>query len=515
MTADLANQPAGDTASPPAADPYRSLEARFRRTLALEEAGGMLQWDMAAMMPSGGAEARMEQLAVLERLGHELVAAPETEALLDAAEAEAGGLDAWQRANLHEMRRDWRHATALDGALVEELSRATQRCELAWRAARPADDYAAVKPLLAELLVLVRRKAEAKAGALGLSPYEALMDEYESGLRVSQLDTLFGDLVDFLPGFLGEVLERQASRPSGELPPGPFPVARQKALAERLMAAVGFDFDHGRLDTSAHPFCGGVPDDVRITTRYDEQDYASAMMGVLHETGHALYERGLPAAWRLQPVGRARGMALHESQSLLIEMQACRSPEFVAFLAPLAREAFGASGPLWEPDNLLRLYHRVEPGFIRVDADEVTYPLHVILRYRLERALVAGELSLDDLPGAWNEGFHRLFGMRPPDDRLGCLQDIHWFAGGFGYFPTYTLGALLAAQFFDAARRARPEIPEAIGRGDFAPLLGWLRQEVHGRASLTDTAGLVERATGRPLDPEVFKAHLKARYLAS
>ncbi|SME94590.1 carboxypeptidase Taq [Tistlia consotensis] len=495
--------------------PYSRLEARFRRRQALDEAAGMLQWDWAAMMPAGGAAARAEQLAVLEVLSHEMLTAPETEELLDASEAEAPALGPWQRANLGEMRREWRHGTALDAGLVEALSRASQRCELAWRQARAESDYAAVKPLLAELLTLVRRKAEAKAAALGLSPYEALVDAYEPGLRVSDIDPLFDDLAGFLPDFLGAVLERQAARPAGELPPGPFPAEHQKRLAERLMAAIGFDFEHGRLDTSAHPFCGGVSEDVRITTRYDEADFASAMMGVLHETGHALYERGLPAAWRLQPVGRARGMAMHESQSLLMEMQACRSPEFVGFLAPLAREAFGGSGPLWEPENLLRLYHRVEPGFIRVEADEVTYPAHIILRYRLERALVADELSLDDLPGAWNEGFHRLLGMTPPDDRLGCLQDIHWYDGAFGYFPTYTLGALIAAQLFDAARRARPEIPQAIGRGDFTPLLGWLREKVHGEASRWSTAELVGRASGKPLDPGVFKAHLKARYLDS
>lgn len=494
---------------------YDRLEARFRRREILAEAGGMLHWDMSAMMPPGGAAARAEQLATLEVLGHELLTDPRTGDLLDRAEADAATLDGWQRANLREMRRDWRHATALESELVEALSRAARRCEMAWRAARPAGDFAAVQPLLAELLGLVRRKAEAKGEALGLSPYEALVDEYEPGLTVAQIDPLFDELSGFLPGFLGEVLERQAARPPGELPPGPFPAERQKRLAERLMAAAGFEFDHGRLDTSAHPFCGGVPEDVRITTRYDETDFASAMMGVLHETGHALYERGLPAAWRLQPVGRARGMALHESQSLLMEMQACRGPEFVGFLAPLAREELGGSGALWEAQNLLRLYHRVEPGFIRVEADEVTYPAHVILRYRLERALIADELPLGELPGAWNEGFRSLLGMVPPDDRLGCLQDIHWFDGAFGYFPTYTVGAVIAAQLFDAARQARPEIPEAIGRGDFAPLLDWLRENVHGQGSHWSTAELVRQATGRPLDPGVFKAHLKARYLES
>jgi carboxypeptidase Taq len=279
------------------------------------------------------------------------------------------------------------------------------------------------------------------------------------------------------------------------------------------MQAVGFDFNHGRLDTSLHPFCGGVPDDVRITTRYDEDDFMTALMGVLHETGHALYERGLPSDWRLQPVGEARGMALHESQSLLIEMQACRGAEFIGFMAPLAREAFGGEGPAWEVDNLVRVYNRVEPGFIRVDADEVTYPAHVILRYRLEKRLIAGEMELDDLPAAWNAGMEELLGVVPPDDRLGCLQDIHWYDGAWGYFPTYTLGAIAAAQLFAAAKDAVPDISGAIAKGDFTPLMGWLGENVHALGSSRSGDELLERATGRPLDPAVFKAHLSARYL--
>jgi carboxypeptidase Taq len=281
----------------------------------------------------------------------------------------------------------------------------------------------------------------------------------------------------------------------------------------RLMERIGFDFDHGRLDISLHPFCGGTPDDVRITTRYEEDDFDRALQGVLHETGHAMYERGLPEAWRRQPVGRARGMSLHESQSLLVEMQVCRSREFQVFAAPILRAVFGADGPAWGADNLYRLGTRVERSFIRVDADEVTYPAHVILRYRLERALLAGELALKDLPVAWNDGMRALLGIVPPDDRLGCLQDIHWFEGAFGYFPTYTLGAMTAAQLFAAAKRADPAILPGIEKGAFAPLMAWLRANVHAKASRFTTAEIITAATGHPLDPAVFERHLRARYL--
>ena len=236
-------------------------------------------------------------------------------------------------------------------------------------------------------------------------------------------------------------------------------------------------------------------------------------MGVLHETGHGLYELGLPRDWRRQPVGNARGMVLHESQSLLMEMQACRSDAFVEFAAPRMRAAFGKNGPAWTEDNIHRIYTRVAPGFIRVDADEVTYPLHIMLRYRLERAMLAGDLALADLPGAWNDGMRELLGIVPPDDSLGCLQDIHWPDGGWGYFPTYTMGALAAAQLFGAARRAVPGLLEAIGRGDFAPLLGWLRTNVHGKGSIATTDEILTEATGAPLGTAAFKAHLESRYL--
>ncbi|HEY1298910.1 MAG TPA: carboxypeptidase M32, partial [Stellaceae bacterium] len=293
----------------------------------------------------------------------------------------------------------------------------------------------------------------------------------------------------------------------------PFPVETQRRVGIELMQRIGFDFAHGRLDVSAHPFCGGTPDDVRITTRYDESDFARALMGVLHETGHALYQRGLPSEWRLQPVGRARGMAMHESQSLLLEMQACRSRAFVDFAAPILRRAFAGEGPAWNAEALYRRQIRVGRGLIRVDADEVTYPAHVILRYRLERAMLAGDLALRDLPGAWADGLRTLLGVAPAKDRDGCLQDIHWYDGIWGYFPTYTLGALIAAQLFEAARRALPGLAEAIAAGDFAPLLGWLHKNVHEKGSLLSTAELVEAATGRPLGTTSFERHLRTRYL--
>jgi carboxypeptidase Taq len=331
---------------------------------------------------------------------------------------------------------------------------------------------------------------------------------------VADIDRLFDEIAGFLPDLIEGALNRQASLPSAPPPCGPFPVETQRRLAMRLMERIGFDFVHGRLDVSAHPFCGGTPEDVRITTRYNEDDFARALMGVLHETGHALYQRGLPAEWRLQPVGRARGMAMHESQSLLLEMQVCRSRAFLTYAAPIIREAFGGTGPGWEVDALYRRQIRVRRGFIRVDADEVTYPAHVILRYRLERAMLAGDLKPADLPGAWAAALREMLGVAPDNDREGCLQDIHWYDGNWGYFPTYTLGALIAAQLFEAARRDVPDLMQAIAEGEFAPLLGWMRERVHSKGSLLSTAELVETATGQPLGTASFERHLRDRYLS-
>jgi carboxypeptidase Taq len=496
-------------------DPYAELERRFGRLNAINRAGAILNWDRSTMMPEGASEDRGDQLATLNVIAHEIIVAPDMPDLLARAEEGRASLGAWQAANLREMRHAWAHANALPGDLVESRTRAASACEMAWREARKAADFKLLLPTLGEVVTLTRRVGEAKAAALGLPFYDALLDEYEPGGRSTRIDTLFGELKAFLPSLLQEVIERQKAQGAPWPLDGPFPVEAQRALGEKLIRAIGFDFTHGRLDVSAHPFTGGTPDDVRITTRYDEADFARALMGVLHECGHALYEAGLPRDWRRQPVGYARGMVLHESQSLLMEMQACRSDAFIAFAAPLMRAAFGRSGPAWEAENIHRLYTRVAPGLIRVDADEVTYPLHIMLRYRLERAILGGDLALADLPGAWNEGMKELLGIVPPDDAVGCLQDIHWPDGAWGYFPTYTLGALAAAQLFASARTANPGLVSAIAKGDFAPLLGWLRANVHGKGSLADTDTLLTQATGAPLATSAFKAHLESRYLSA
>ena len=488
---------------------YARLQDRFTRISTIGEASAVLGWDAAAMMPPGGGAARGDQLAVLAGLGHGLLTAPEAAA--DLAEAYADG--GWDGANLALMRHAHTRATALPADLVEAQARANSRCEKVWREARRASDFAAVLPELQEVVRLVRHQADALAPALGLAPYDALMDGYQRGIGAADVGPVFAQYEAFLRNALPRALERQARQPDPVPLHGEFPAELQEGLCRRLSTLAGLDAGHSRLDRSTHPFCGGTPTDVRITTRYDEADPAQALMGVMHETGHALYERGLPTAHARQPVGEAAGMTAHESQSLIVEMQACRSDAYLAWLGPELHRLFGGDGAPYAPANLSRLWRRVRRGLIRVDADEMTYPAHVILRFRLEQAMVSGDLLPADLPGAWDDGLHALLDVRPSGDAQGCLQDIHWYDGLFGYFPSYTLGAMAAAQLMAAARRDVPGLDDALGQGNLGLLVGWLRTHVHGQGSRLGFNDLLRAATGKPLDPTDFEAHLARRYL--
>lgn len=491
---------------PPA---YATLHARFAELGALAEAGAILSWDQAVIMPPSGAAARGEQFAALAAVTHRAATDPAIPDLLARAEAET--LPQPHAANLRLMRRAHTRSVAVPEALVAARARAQTACETAWREARRTSDFPAVAPRLAEVVRLTREAAGHLGAATGLSPYDALMDTFQPGLRTARVAPIFAELEVFLPPLIDATLDRQAALPAPLQPKGPFPIAAQQRLTRRLAQAAGLDFASARLDESTHPFSGGTPEDTRITTRYREDDVTQAVLAVLHECGHALYEKGLPESFRRQPAGDSAGMAVHESQSLIIEMQASRSDAFLGWLAPVLAQELGPD-PAFDAGNLGKLWRRVAKGFIRVEADELTYPLHVILRFRLEQALIAGTLAVADLPGAWNDAFGELFGLVPPDDARGCLQDIHWYDGAFGYFPSYSLGALAAAQLWQAAVAAEPGIPQALAGGSFAPLLAWLRRHVHALGAAADLDGVLRAATGRDLDATAFRAHVASRY---
>ena len=496
------------------ASPYKQLEQEFKRLHAFRGALSLLRWDAAVMMPRGSADVRGEQLAALETEYHALLTAPRIIRLLDRAQANTQGLEDWQVANLREMRRQRDHAIATPVTLVARLAKAASRAESRWLEARSQGRFDVFAPHLEEVVHLVRDKAALLGQALNLAPYDALVDEFSPGVTTADIDAMFKALSRRLPSLIREAISLQESRSPLPLG-GKFPAGKQRALTVEVMKAVGFPFDRGRLDESEQPFTEGVPGDIRVTTRFVPEDVFSGLLGALHETGHAMYDLGLPQDWRDQPVGRDRGMALEESQSLLIEMMVCRSRPFVRYVQPLLAKHFGVSGPEWDVENLYAHLTRVQRGVIRVDADELTYPLHIMLRYELEKQLLSGELAVRDLPEAWTAGMESRLGIRPANDLEGCLQDIHWAVGSFGYFPSYALGAVIAAQLYESLRTEVATLDEQLAGGEFGGLFGWLRTQVHGLGAKVPVQELLKSATGKPLSATSFIRYVEAKYLES
>ncbi len=490
---------------------YESLCQHFIKISRFEHLAAICGWDQAAVMPTGGQQARSEAMAELTKLRHQLL---NSSCLADwFAAADEQDLSLSDQANLREMRRVWVQATLLPERLVEAQSLAGSRCEHAWRTQRPANDWEGFRKNLTEVVTLSREEAQIRAEHNGVSRYDAMLNLYEPGTTTASLNNLFDDVKQWLPTLVESVTEKQATSPIIQLQ-GPFDIDQQTKLAHNLMELLGFDFDHGRLDTSAHPFCGGVPSDVRITTRYDINDFTSTLMGVIHETGHARYEQGLPSTWAGLPVGEARSMGIHESQSLFFEMQLSRHPAFVESLSPKVKHFFSRKeDSALSVDNLIKINNRVEPGYIRVDADEVTYPAHVILRYEIERDLINGSLEVDDLPEVWDQKMQHYLGLSTKGNFTnGCMQDIHWTDGSYGYFPSYTLGAMYAAQFM-AAMKKTVNVDSAIRSGDLSPIFSWLSENIWSKGSLLTTDELVKQATGETLNAQFFQAHLRNRYL--
>ena len=493
---------------------FAELDHLCRRLEALGHAQAMLGVDEAVNMPEGGGEKRAEAMSVLASMSHEMATAPHIADWIARAEGE--DLDAAQQAAVAEFKRSYTNNTCLSSDFVARQVNARLRCEQLWRTLRAKNDWKDFLPTFENIVALAREEAARRAEVLKLSPYDAMVEQYDPGSRSAEIMRVFSDLKAFLKGFIPEALEAQARRRERhplKVFKGPFPIEKQKALGLELMKAVGFDFHHGRLDISHHPFCGGVPSDVRMTTRYRPDEFLSSLMGILHETGHGLYEQNLPHDLSHWPSMKARGMAMHESQSLFQEMQLSRRPEFWAFALPKAREILGLGDA--SVDDLLGHVHRVERGFIRVDADEATYPLHVILRFEIEQELVSGTLAAKDVPDLWNAKMQDYLGLSTAGNyKDGPMQDVHWPSGAFGYFPSYTLGAMMAAQQWTALERAVPDAATQIARGDFGAINAWRKEYIWSKASMFSTPEIMRRATGEPLNARYFEEHLRRRYLA-
>ena len=490
---------------------YKELELKYKEISLLYETMGILHWDSSTVMPKKSIDGRTDQLTNLYVLSHKMLKDKNIYDCIRKSE-KINKLSNWERRNLKLIKKEYILNKSLDKRLIEKISHATSKCEMQWRVSKENNDFKSIVPFLEEVIELRKIEAKIKSKVLKCSLYDALLNDHEDDLNSNKIDTIFNQLISFLPDFLKEVLNYQKKKKLIHIK-DKINTNLQEELGRMLMKKIGFDFSYGRLDVSMHPFCGGAYQDSRITTRYNEKNFVESLMGVLHETGHALYNLGLPNKWKYQPVGDALGTVVHESQSLFMEMQVCRSYEFLNFASPFIRKIFKKNGIKWRADNLYKIYTSVKPSFIRVDADEVTYPLHVIIRYKIEKDLIEGNIKVKEILIIWNKYMKDFLGIVPKNHKEGCLQDIHWFDGTFGYFPTYTLGALYAAQLFAKIKRIMPNINKQISKGNFKNLLDWLRLNVHLKGYLCNSNELIKNITGEELNIEYFKKHLINRYL--
>jgi carboxypeptidase Taq len=501
--------------APPPQPAYEALVRELREVALLWSVSALLGWDERTQMPPRGAAHRADQAALIATLSHARFTSPRLGDLLGEAEARLGPADKRGdgdgAVNLRETRRSYERARKLPPKLVEELSRTEVLAQQAWGEARAKSDFPAFEPWLTRTLDLKRQQAACIGYAATGDPYDALLDEFEPGETAAGIARVFESLRGPLVELIGRITQSPRKAPS-HLLHRHFPAAAQEKLAREAAAAVGFDFSAGRLDVSTHPFCSGIgPGDTRMTTRYHEDDFVDAFFGVLHETGHGLYDQGLPAEHFGTPRAEAVSLGIHESQSRLWENFVGRGRPFWRWCLPKARAAFPQALADVSEDDWYFAVNDVRPSFIRTESDEATYNLHVLLRFELERAMVRGDLAARDVPGAWNEKMRRYLGLVPPDDARGCLQDIHWSGGAVGYFPTYTLGNLYAAQFFEKARAGLRGLDDSIGAGDFAPLLGWLREKIHRHGKRYTAGRLVREVTGSDLSAEPLLRHLRAK----
>jgi carboxypeptidase Taq len=492
---------------------YQKLHARFREAALLRSTESVLGWDQETGMPAKAVAWRAEQMSHLSGLVHRLGTAPEVGEWLadcEGAGLAAGSVEAVEAVNVRGWRRDYDRETKLPAALVEEFSLTTSQGMHTWAAARKASDFAAFQPVLEKLVRLCQEKAD--HFGWDTCRYDALMDIYEPGARSADIGALFSKLGPEVSALIGPAMEKASAQPE-DLLAGHYPIAAQQAFNREVAEAVGFDFEAGRIDTTTHPFCTGLgPGDTRLTTRYDEKDFFGSLYGVLHEAGHGLYDQGLRAEeWGL-PAGDAVSLGIHESQSRLWENHIGGSDAFWQHWHPRACYHFPHL-KAFTPEQVAAAARRVSPSFIRVEADEVTYDLHIILRFELERALINGDLAVKDVPEAWNVRFKELLGLTVPDNARGCLQDIHWSMGSLGYFCTYTLGNLNASQLMRAARRAMPSLDAELASGSYQNLLGWLRTNIHHAGRTFDPPELMRRATGETTQAGYHLEYLRGKFL--
>jgi len=492
---------------------YQQLETHFRTLSYYQHALTILHWDQEVKMPPGGAEERGKAISELAALVHQRLMDPALPGLFDEAHKQTE-LSTQQRANLREMTREWQDSCLLPESLVREQAIVNARCQQAWNTLRAKNDWATFCESFKPVVQLAREQAQIRQQALGTAtPYDALLSLYSQGDSSELIASVFTQLKTELPELIQQVRALQASR-TKPIIRGDFSEAQQKRLSERVMALLGFNFEAGRLDVSAHPFSTGNPGDQRITTRYSDQEFIESLYATVHETGHSRYEAGLPEAWRGLPAGYARNMGIHESQSLFFEKHIGASLAFCDYAAAQANKLFTLEQPL-SAEQLRQAVMWVEPGFIRVNADELTYPLHIVLRFEIESALINGDMEVIDIPDAWHHKMQQYLGLGTENNyKDGCMQDVHWPSGAFGYFPSYTLGAVNAAQIREAMEAQLGAIDNVVATGDITPIANWLSDNIWQQGSLLESQELMQQVTGKPTNARSLLQHFRSHYLS-
>ena len=494
---------------------YDQLLEHVKQANLLGSTGSILGWDQETLMPPKGLAHRTRQLAQIAKLTHQMKTDPKIGEWLDECEDDetlTGDPISASAVNIREWRRDYDKATKLPEELVVEMSETTSQAKHAWAEARQANQYEDFKPWLAKVVELNQRKAECFGwDRENGEPWDALADSFEAGMTAASVAEVFTPLRERLVDLLGDILGSKTG-PTNTFNELKLPVDQQKAFVKAISAEVGFDYERGRLDESTHPFCSGSHcNDVRMTTRFHEDNVNDALGSTLHESGHGIYEQGLPEEHIGTPMGLAVGLSIHESQSRMWENQVGRSKAFWAWCYPKLAEFFGDATAELTQEQIYGGANIVNPGLIRVEADEATYNLHIMIRFEIERLLMKGELDVDDLPEVWNAKYKEYLQVDVPDDRRGCMQDIHWSMGAIGYFPTYTMGNLYCAQFFEAAREELGDLNAMFAAGDFAPLRRWLNENIHAHGKRYRSADLVEHVTGKPLSADPLMRHLEGK----
>jgi carboxypeptidase Taq len=494
---------------------YDELLDSWRKAVLLGSVQSQLGWDEQTYLPPGGAAHRADQMSLLAGIVHQRLTAPRLGELISALETrdKPAGSNGVFEANVREARRRYDRLTKLPTRLVEELTRVTSLAQQNWVEARKKSSFELFRPWLEKIVALKREEAAALGGDIGTgAAYDVLLDDYEPGAKTAEVAKIFAALREALVPLV-RAIANSKKRPDVSILTRRYPKAAQAEFATSAAAAIGFSFQDGRLDESPHPFCSGMgPGDCRLTTRYDEHHFPGAFFGVLHEAGHGLYEQGLDRQAFGTPIGEAASLGIHESQSRMWENFVGRSPAFWKHFYPQAQAKFPEALGSVPRDAFYAAVNDVRPSFIRVEADEVTYNLHIMIRFELEQQLISGKLQPADVPAAWNAQYAQSLGITPTSDAEGCLQDIHWSGGMLGYFPTYALGNMYAAQLFTAARKAVGDLDSQFAKGEFAPLRNWLKENVHRLGRRYMPGPLVERITGQPLSHQPLVGHLKAKF---